>query len=425
VRLLYICLSYLAVPIALWVHLWRGLMDRAHWSRLTERLGFGAYASPGGFWVHAVSVGEVQAAATLIASLRRRYPSQPLTLSTSTVTGRQQAERLWAGQDVSIRYLPYDTPRAVRRCLNRVQPRVLVLMETEIWPTLYGECQRRHIPLLIASARLSIRSVQAYGRLGSLVRRALTAVTWVGAQTPADAQRFVEAGADPGCVDVMGNIKFDVAVPPELGAEAVALRAQWGVDRPVWVAGSTHEGEERAVLESHRRVMARCPQALLVWAPRHPPRFSAVAALLKQHAMPFITYSDGGQVPAETQVVLVDMLGVLLRCYGASDVAFVGGSLAAIGGHNVLEPAALAKPIVVGPSLHHVQTMTESLRSALALDVVADAEGLSERLLFLLAHSQEAKLMGARAYDVLQLNRGALSCLEKALDLVWGKALLH
>ncbi len=419
VRLLYICLSYLCVPIALGVHLWRGLADHSHWSALPERLGYGPAGDPGGFWIHAVSVGEVQAATALMTSLRRRYPLQALTLTTSTVTGRLHAERLWAGQAVSIRYLPYDTPQAVRRFMNRVQPRVAVLMETELWPHLYVECQRRHIPLLIASARLSARSVAAYRRVGSLIRHALSAVTWVGAQTALDAERFIALGANAPSVEVIGNLKFDVTIPLYVMEEAADWRAQWGVDRPVWVAGSTHAGEEDAVLDAHRRLLAMYPQALLVWAPRHPSRFAPVAALLKQHTMSFVAYSEGGVVRADTRVLLIDTLGVLLRCYAAADVAFVGGSLTAIGGHNVLEPAALAKPVLVGPALQNIVALTDVLRAAFALEVVPDAQALSERLLFWMSHPKEAAQMGARGFSALQLNRGALSRLETTIDGVW------
>jgi len=408
VRLLYLCFGYGLVPFHFALTLWRGRGDSAAREGLGERFGFGPAAAPGGLWVHAVSVGEVQAAASLVQALRRRYPQLPLTVTTATATGRARARALF-GAGVLVRYLPYDLPGAVRRFLGRVEPRLGIVLETELWPHLYRACARRDLPLVLASARVSERSVRRYRRLGTLVRELFSRRVVVAAQSAADAARFQALGAAPERTPVIGNLKFDFELPPGIDAAGRALRAALGEARPVWVAGSTHDGEEALVLDAHAQLRARHPAALLVLAPRHPPRAAAVAALLRRRGVRFVTRASGAAVAPDTEVLLLDTLGELQLFYAAGDVAFVGGSLVPVGGHNLLEPAALGRPIVTGPHTANAAAVARLLLEEGAAVTVRDAEGLATRVGTWLADPAARQAAGERGRAAVGANRGALA----------------
>ena len=343
--LLYSLLIYCAVPFAFAGVLWRGLRDRSYWQGLGERFGGGRRTATPALWLHAVSLGEVTAAAPLVRALRARHPESALVLTTATPTGRARARSLF-GDAVDVRFLPYDTPGAVARFMDRIQPRLAVIMETELWPNLYRQCERRGVPMVLASARLSAKSVARYRRLGSLARGIFSATSLIAAQTAVDAERFVAIGAPRDRTCVAGNIKFDLDIGPGVMEAGRALRSFFGSSRPVWVAGSTHAGEEALVLAAHAELP---PDVLLLLVPRHPERFDAVAQLLAQGGWKFARRSGGAPPDAEVRVVLVDSVGVLAALYAAADAAFVGGSLVPIGGHNLLEPAALGVPVLTGP----------------------------------------------------------------------------
>jgi 3-deoxy-D-manno-octulosonic-acid transferase len=419
-RLLYICLAYCLLPFVLAAVLWRGLRDRAYREALPERFGYGPRAAPGGIWVHAVSVGEVQAAAPLLRALRARHPGLPLVLTTATPTGRQRARSL-LGTEVSVRWLPYDLPGPVGRFLDRVAPRLAIVLETELWPNLYRACSGRRIPLVLASARLGERSVARYRLLARLIRDTLRRGVMVAAQSEADAARFIALGADPARTHVTGNVKFDFELAEDTAARGAALRTALGVAaRPVWVAGSTHEGEEEVVLAAHARVRARLPDALLVLVPRHPPRFDSVAATLRRRGTRFVTRSSGVPVAAGTEVLLGDTLGELTLFYAAADVAFVGGSLVPVGGHNLLEPAALGLPILTGPHTFSAPAVAGLLLEAGAAQLVTDADSLAARVGDYLAEPEARSRDGGAARAVLAANRGALArvlaLIEPLLD---------
>ncbi len=420
-RLLYICLGYGFVPFALALQLWRGLRDPAHREGLAERLGFGASLPAGTLWLHAVSVGELQAAVPLVAALRDRYPGRTLLVTTSTATGRQRARSLF-GASATVRYLPYDLPGPVRRFLERARPRLGLILETELWPNLYCACGERSIPLVLASARVSARSVRRYRLLAGLVRATLGRVSLIAAQSEEDAARFIALGASAARTQVVGNLKFDVGPPPEAEARGQELRVALGTTRPVWVAGSTHAGEEELVLDAQRRVRAARPDALLLLAPRHPPRFEAVAALLQRQGVRYVSRRSGAAVAPDAEVLLVDTLGELAVLYAAADVAFVGGSLVPVGGHNLLEPAALAKPVVTGPFTANAAAIASLLASAGALAVVTDAAGLAERVVLELGDPAGRATRGARGLAALAANRGALARLLALLRPLVGSA---
>jgi 3-deoxy-D-manno-octulosonic-acid transferase len=415
-RLAYLLAVYLAAPAISLIFLWRGLWDRSYWAHFSERFGYGPALAPHGVWVHAVSVGEVQACAPLVGELHRRHPQLPLTVTTFTPTGAARARALF-GNVAQVRYLPYDLPGAVRRFFARVQPRLAVIFETELWPNLYRECGRRRVPLVLASARISERSVGRYQRLGRLFSETLSQAAVVAAQAPADAERFRALGADPGHTHVTGNLKFDFELPADIAARGVQLRERYAGGRPVWVAGSTHGGgEEEGVLAAHRAVRARVPGALLLLAPRHPPRFTEVAQLLSSTGMSFARRSLGEAVTGETEVLLLDSLGELLDFYAASDVAFVGGSLVPIGGHNLLELAALGVPVLTGPYNANSAEVVRLLLARGAAEVVEDPAALAARVTALLGDPAARDRIGAAGRDCVEGNRGALGKLLALIE---------
>jgi 3-deoxy-D-manno-octulosonic-acid transferase len=418
VRYLYILAVYLAVPLVSLIMLWRGLRDRSYWTNFGERFGFGASLPPGSVWIHAVSVGEVQAAAALVTTLRERYPNISLVVTTLTPTGATRARTLF--KDVAqVRYIPFDLPGAVRRFFKRVEPRLAVIFETELWPNLYHQCTRRRIPLVLASARISPRSVNRYRMLGSLIRKALSGGVVVAAQAEGDADRFRSLGADPERTHVTGNIKFDFSVPQDIGERGRQLRELYAPGRPMWVAGSTHAGEEEIVLEAQRIVRGTHPRALLVLVPRHPPRFDEVARGLQSAGFRFVRRSQGVGERAEgaaAEVLLVDTLGELLDFYAAADVAFVGGSLVPIGGHNLLEPAALGLPILTGPHTANSADIASMLVTRGAAEVVNDADELGGRVSMLLSDADERDRIGALGRDSVDSNRGALGKLLSLIE---------
>ena len=423
----YTLLIYCAVPFAFAVVLWRGLRDPAYWQGLGDRFGVGsrvgragttgATGCTGTLWVHAVSLGEMSAAAPLVRALRARYPQSALVLTTATATGRARARSLF-GDEVDVRFLPYDMPGAVVRFLERVRPRLALVMETEIWPNLYLECERRGVPLVLASARLSANSVMRYQRFGGLFRGIFSASSLIAAQTAVDAERFVSIGAQSARTRVVGNIKFDL----ELGAGGLdqgrELRSSLGGTRPTWVAGSTHAGEEEQVLAAHAQVRGAEPNALLLLAPRHPDRFEAVAGLLSAQPMRFTRRSSGEIPDAATAVVLVDTVGELAALYASADVAFVGGSLVPIGGHNLLEPAALGVPVLTGPSHANAKDIARLLLAQGAALQVADASELAAALLRLFRDPAQRQRMGDAGRRVIESNRGSVARLLELIEML-------
>ncbi|MFI4890815.1 MAG: lipid IV(A) 3-deoxy-D-manno-octulosonic acid transferase [Steroidobacterales bacterium] len=415
-RRLYTLLICLAVPVAFLVVLWRGLHDRQYWQGLGERFGFGAEL-PGdapGIWVHAVSLGEVTAAAPLLRELQRRHPAQRLVLSTATPTGRARAAALF-GQTIAIRYLPYDLPGAVRRFLRRMRPQTLIIMETELWPNLFRECARQGVPVVLASARLSEKSVARYRRLGGLFRGLFANDVVVGAQSAADAARFAAIGADPRRTHVVGNVKFDIDIDAQVQDTGRSLRASLFGMRPVWIAGSTHEGEEEQVLGAHDELRRQFPDALLILVPRHPNRFDAVAALLMRRGHAFVRRSANRPVTAGEDVFLLDTIGELLGFYAAADLAFVGGSLVPIGGHNLLEPAALGIPVLTGPADSNGRQIATMLTDLGAVRRVTDAHALAVALCQLFADPARRAAMAALGREAVAANRGSVA---RVLELV-------
>jgi 3-deoxy-D-manno-octulosonic-acid transferase len=416
-RFVYIVIAYLLAPFMIGAFALRGLRDRSHWHGFSQRFGFGAHVGAGSIWVHAVSVGEVQAAAPLVNALLARFPDIRIVVTTATPTGRSRACALFKDR-VDVRYVPIDLPGAVRRFFQRVQPRLAIILETEIWPNLYHRCGRLGIPLMLASARISPRSVNRYRHLVGLFRETLSHGIFIAAQSPEDAERFRSIGASPERTHVIGNIKFDFGYPPDIEERGHTLRRMLGPHRPVWVAGSTHAGEEEALLAAHARIRQRFSNALLVLVPRHPPRFADVAALLKERGVRFVARRSALPVNSDVEVFLLDTLGELPPFYAAGDVAFVGGSLNVerVGGHNLLEPAALGLPVVAGPSNFNSADIAKLLVERGAVRLVHDERELAMVVGELLSDPKQRAEMGAKGRKAVNDNRGAVDRLMEFLE---------
>lgn len=413
---LYTILLYLIQPL-IWLRLWlRGRKAPAYRRRWSERYGFCAEkVKPNGIMLHSVSVGETLAAIPLVRALRHRYPSLPITVTTMTPTGSERVRSAF-GNDVYHVYLPYDLPCALKRFFDQVNPKLVIIMETELWPNLITELHRRDIPLVIANARLSERSAAGYKKISSLTRRILRRTTLIAAQNQEDGERFIDLGLQRSHLAVTGSLKFDISVTPELAARAVALRRQWASRRPVWIATSTHEGEEAIILAAHRELLNRFPDLLLILVPRHPERFPTTQALTQSLGFSY-TLRSSGEVPAvDTQVVIGDTMGELMMLYGIADIAFVGGSLVERGGHNPLEPAAHAIPVLMGPHTFNFKDICLKLSEAGGLITVKDADSIVKEVNSLLTDEDYRLYYGRHAVEVLHQNQGALQRLLTLLE---------
>lgn len=417
-RFLYTLAMYLVTPLIVLRLALRGFRSRPYYWRWAERFGF--FKAPpelrDSLWVHAVSVGEVNAAEPLIKALKRNYPDAPLVVTTVTPTGTARVQQLF-GDSVFHVYLPYDLPYAVNRFLAGVRPRLALIVETEIWPNLYFACKRRGIPLMIVNARLSERSVRGYRPrpLRGMVRAALGCVNLIAAQSHSDAARYRLIGAPSARVLVCGNLKYDMPVPRDAPSAGARLRERWGAQRPVWIAASTHEGEEQAVLEAHLEVLRHLPDALLLIAPRHPERFRPVEHAVRSLGFAAGTYgADGGPAPSN-QVFVIDAMGQLMPFYAAAGLAFVGGSLVPIGGHNVLEPASLGTPVLVGPHTFNFEEITASLIEQGGALRVPESGALGGAVLQLLRDDARRRAMGRAAQQVFERERGAVGRLMQLI----------
>ncbi len=413
-RFLYTCLHYLALPLILIRLAVKSLAASAYRQRWGERFGWFPATRPGGLWIHAVSVGETMAALPLVKMLQEQYPELPVTVTTTTPTGSDLV-RKQLGDQVHHVYAPYDLPGCLRRFLTRVRPRLLVIMETELWPNLIHACNTADIPVLVVNARLSAHSARGYGRVGKLTRTMLDGIDCIACQNPADARRFAVLGMAADRLQVTGSIKYDLVLPEGLESKAREMRNFWPEQAPVWIAGSTHKGEDEQILAAHREVQKSIPDARLILVPRHPERFRAVAELCREGGALLATRTDPATWQAEARVLLVDTMGELLAAYAAADLAFVGGSLVATGGHNAMEPAAMARPVLTGPHIFNFADLYRQLLAAGAARIVKDPGQLARAVGDLLADPLACRSMGEAGRQVIQRNRGALA---RTFDLV-------
>jgi len=417
-RTLYTLVLYLATPFVLLYLFVRGLRSSDYLRRWPER--FGRFERPqrtGGITVHAASMGEVNAAGRLIQEIRARFPDEPLCLTTLTPTGSARVSSLFADTAFHV-YAPLDLPGAVQRFLSRVKPQLLIIMETEIWPNLYYQAAARDIPIVIVNARISERSIDSYRRLRGLTGATLRKVNRIAAQSTLDRQRLIELGADESRITVTGNMKFDVWIPPSLSEQGEAIRMGWGTHRLVLLGGSTHEADEQQLIEAFKRLLPAFPGALLVLVPRHPERFSRTAQLAQQAGLTVSLRSTGLSCPGDTQCFVVDCMGELQQFYATCDVAFVGGSLEAVGGHNVLEPAALAKPVLFGPHTANFADITQQLLDCGGAVRVADTAELEGAVRRLFTEPELRDRMGRAGQDLVRSGQGAVARTLEIIEAV-------
>lgn len=405
----------LALPFILLRLLWKSLNLPAYRQRISERLGLNSnlHSKPGGFLVHAVSVGEVVLTIPLIKALKHQYPHLDITLTTTTPTGSQRVTQTFA-QTVQHSYLPYDLPWMVNAFLNKVRPACLIIMETEIWPHLINACRTRNIPVIIANGRLSDNSIRRYVWVKFFIANVLQQVTYVTAQSEIDGERFLQLGLPPNKLQITGNLKFDAPVNEQQQSIGKALKAELA-QRLIWVAASTHAGEEEQILGVFKQVQKQIPNLLLVLIPRHPDRFAAIADLLTAQQFNFVRRSTQEPCTNETEILLGDSMGEMGIYYAMADVAYVGGSLVPIGGHNLLEPAALGIPTITGPHYHNFKEITQSLQKADAVRVIATPEELAQEVIALLVSPQLRMQRKANALQVIMQNRGAI---QKLINVV-------
>lgn len=414
-RYLYNLLLYLLAPLIILRLVWRGRKSPGYRKRWLERFAyFSFYSTKPTLWIHAVSVGEVLAAVPLVKLLSQQLPDYQLVVTSTTPTG---SERVMANLPSSVFhiYSPYDLSGTVQRFLKKIKPKLLILMETELWPNLLHYCHEAKLPILLLNARLSPRSLKGYARLPSLVQPMMDELSLIAAQSFEDGERFKRLGAAPEKVMVAGNVKFEIDIPASLRESGEVIRQQFG-NRPTWIAASTHEFEEEMVLEAFRKVREVLPSALLILVPRHPERFEKAKTLIEKMQFTCRKRSQCmSQLPADMEVFLVDTMGELRLFFAASDVAFVGGSLVPHGGHNTLEPAAFSLPVISGPHVFNFAKITELLLEAGGLSLVNTPTELADSVTKLLLDADLRVKVGEAALNVVNSHKGAL---EKYLALV-------
>lgn len=404
----------------LWV---RSLRLPAYRRRWAERLGIIPLPPlEDVMWLHAVSVGEAIAAIPLVHRFHQQYPKSPILITTTTPTGSDRVQAAFKdmlGKHIYHCYLPYDLPFILNRFFKRVKPKLLILMETEIWPNLLQACKARQLPVLIANGRLSPVSMRRYQRLGGLMKWIVSPISAVAAQSAMDVERFARLGVAPEKICDTGNIKFDLQLPAYLPEAGGLLRQELGNERLIWIAASTHETEEAIALNVYQALKPRFPELLLFLVPRHPDRFNKVANLCLDRGFNVARRSLKQSTTTQTDVYVGDTMGELPLFYAASDVAFVGGSFVAVGGHNLLEPAALGLPVISGPQLFNFVAISQMLIGAKGALAVNNEAELTAALAELLASEERRTSMGTHAQKVVEENKGALDKLLHVIEQLW------
>jgi 3-deoxy-D-manno-octulosonic-acid transferase len=419
-RFLYSVLFYCLLPAIAMRLLWRGLKAPSYFERWAERFGFcqRLESSVPTIWLHAVSVGETLAAVPLVRALQGKYPDHRIFMTCMTPTGSDRVLSIF-GDSVEHSYAPYDLPDAVARFLNRVNPKLLIIMETELWPNTIAVCKQRGIPVIVANARLSEKSARGYQRIRPIVAPMLNNLHTVAAQHADDVQRFQSLGLPQSGSVVTGNIKFDLHLDQDLRAKASQLLHDWrGPDnRPILLAASTHKGEDELILAAFTKIKMQVESLLLVLVPRHPERFNPVAELCQKTGFPTVRRSNNVST-AGADILLGDSMGELMTFFGACDLAFVGGSLVPTGGHNVIEPAAWGVPVLTGPHLFNFSEASELLMDGGGMLICQDSDELASHGSRLLQDESIRQTMSLAARQVAEANRGALDRLLKVIGRV-------
>lgn len=423
--ILFTCLLPV-VFFRLWV---RSLRLPAYRRRWAERLGMVPLPPlEDVMWLHAVSVGEAIAAIPLVHRFRLQFPQSPILVTTTTPTGSERVQAAFKdmlGKHIYHCYLPYDLPFTLNTFFKRIKPKLLILMETEIWPNLLQACKARQLPVLIANGRLSPVSMRRYQWLGSLMKWIVAPISAVAAQSAMDVSRFAHLGVEQNKITDTGNIKFDLQLPSYLQEAGQELRQELGKNRLIWIAASTHETEEVIALNTYQALKERFPELLLLLVPRHPDRFNKVANLCIDRGFSLARRSQKQGTTAQTDVYLGDTMGELPLFYAAGDVAFVGGSFVTVGGHNLLEPAALGLPVLSGPQLFNFVAISQMLVGAKGATIVNNEAELITCLAELLSSSEKRVTQGKLAQKVVEENKGALDKLLLVIEKLWFKTPSH
>ena len=417
-RFIYSCIFYLITPLLL-LKLWRrGAKAPAYRQRISERFGFPSKTSDSKpLWVHAVSVGETVAIAPVLKKLIAQHPHLPILITTSTPTGADRVEKLFADfPQVWHQYCPYDQPTAVAKFIAKQQPLGLLIVETELWPNMLAQCKRKRVPVILANARMSEKSARGYHKLASLTQEMLNHLSLLIAQYESDAQRFVELGLAKEKLRVSGSIKFDADEDPLLEGRAVTLREQIG-NRPVVILGSSHESEEQGVLQLMPALWDQHPDLLLVIVPRHPERFDHVAQLATQFSDKVGRRSKQASFE-NLQIYIGDTMGELKLLYSVANLAIVGGSVVPLGGQSPIEPASLGKGVLMGPQQFNFSVICPELEKAGALQSCEDFSQLALHLTELLASPAKMHEMGSKAQQYCMAQQGATKLLLDEIENV-------
>ncbi len=358
-------------------------------------------------WIHAVSAGESIAAVPLIRRLHTRYPEVRFVVTNMTPTGAERISNL-LGDTVTQCYVPYDLPFMIKKFLLRVRPSLLLLIDTELWPNMIHYCKTMGVQTILVNGRLSDSSARGYGRVAGLTRSMLDEISLVATQTNQHGERFVSLGLPEEKLRVTGSIKFDIKLPDNLTVRSAFLRMKLGSDRLVFVAGSTHPGEDETILEVFKQIREKYRQLLLVIVPRHPERFEIVARKARAFGLSTICHSDEISCNIDTDVMVVDAMGELVYFYAVADFAFVGGSLVNVGGHNMMEAAAFELPILMGPFVQNFDSIATMFVDAGAMELVDDRDALLHATEILCADKELRSKMGIRAASVMEENKGSL-----------------
>ncbi|HHK8499867.1 lipid IV(A) 3-deoxy-D-manno-octulosonic acid transferase [Vibrio parahaemolyticus] len=366
-------------------------------------------------WIHAVSVGESIAATPLIKELKQQYPEQPIVVTTTTSTGAEQIAKL--GDLVEHRYMPIDFGFAVKSFLKAIQPEKMLIIETELWPNTLNVVKQANVPITVVNARLSEKSCKNYAKVQWLFNQLHPCLTQVLCQTDSDAERFERLGVNKEKLSVTGSIKFDIQISDHVKQQGKALRAQLGKDRPVWIAASTHKGEDEQVLEAHKQILESHPNALLILVPRHPERFDDVFALCKKQGFETVRRTEKQPAENTTQIYLGDTMGEMLVLIGAADICFMGGSLIGdkVGGHNVLEPAALGVPVITGPSYYNFQDLVDTMQREDCITLIYNARDLATSITLLMQGDYQHRRFRKYITKFVENNTGALKKTLRAL----------
>ena len=412
----YTLLYYLLLPFIVLRLLWRSRLNPGYRKRLLERFGvFAPRINSGGIHFHLVSVGETLAALPLVEHYLDHHPHISVYITSTTPTGSAEVQKR-LGTRVVHQYLPFDLPDCMHRFYKLYQPRISILMETELWPQLMRTASARGCYIVLVNARLSKKSALGYSKVGRLTRYMLTKIDVLGCADEASAVRFKALGAIPNNVAITGNLKFDFTPTQDMFAKAGQLRQKLGETRQIWIAGSTHEGEDEIILDAHRQLQLTYPDAILLIAPRHPERFDSVAKLIQSEGF-LMQRLSRGLSGDDFSVLLCDTLGELQMLYGIADAAFVGGSLVNVGGHNPIEPIAMRCPVISGSTYYNFTAVYENLIASKGVVIAKDANAISVQLKQLIGSSEVRNMQITAASTEIEKHQGSLN---KTINLIDG-----